>query len=289
MNASVRQKPKYDAPAVRAAVRILEVLCAAGEPLGVSEISRAIDQNKSLTYRLLSTLRDEGWVAAEEPGPRYRVTLAPFKVFSQAVRGMDIRTAAAGPLRALWDEWGESVYVAVLHEDASLYIDHIDSRQSVRIAGMLGGSYPLHCTAPGKVLLAHGGAALFQRVCKRGLTRATENTLTAPKTLERDLLEIRRQGWAADNEEFGRGILCFAASVFDHHGACVAAMGTSVTTIGRTIDDVIHQIGPSVLHAAQEASRLLGRPDAAAESERGKVKQPATKMGRQTRREGRKP
>lgn len=253
-------KPKYDAPAVRAALRVLEVLSAAREPLGVSEIGRAIAQNKSLTYRLLATLCDEGWVAAEEPGPRYRITLAPFQVVSQAIRGLDLRTAAAGPLRALWDQWGESVYLSVLHDDKSLCIEHLDSRQTVRIAAMVGGSYPLHCAAPGKILLAYGGEDLFQRVCARGLERLTENTLTDPAALQRDLTEVRRRGWATDNEEFSRGILCFAAPVFDHRGVCVATIGTSVTTIGRTIDDVIREIGPSVCRAAEETSRLLGGP-----------------------------
>jgi DNA-binding IclR family transcriptional regulator len=260
VNSPRLRKPKYDAPAVRTALRILEVLSAAREPLGVSEVSRAIDQNKSLTYRLLSTLRDEGWVAAEEPGPRYRVTLVPFKVVSQAMRGMDLRAAAAGPLRSLWDHLGESVYLAVLHDDACLYIEHLDSRQSVRIAGMVGGSYPLHCAAPGKVLLAYGGDPLVQRVCDRGLERLTENTLVSSAALRRDLAEVRRRGWAMDNEEFGRGILCFAAPVFDHRGICVAAIGTSVTTIERTIDEVIQRIGPEVSRAAQETSRILGTP-----------------------------
>lgn len=260
MNPSRLRKPKYDAPAVRTALRILEVLSAARAPLGVSEVSRAIDQNKSLTYRLLSTLRDEGWVAADEPGPRYRVTLVPFKVASQAMRGMDLWAAAAGPLHALWDQLGESVYLAVLHDDACLYIEHLDSRQSVRIAGMVGGSYPLHCAAPGKVLLAYGGDPLFQRVCHRGLQRLTENTLVRPAALRQDLAEVRRRGWAIDNEEFGRGILCFAAPVFDHRGICAAAIGTSVTTIGRTIDDVIRRIGPEVSRAARETSSILGAP-----------------------------
>lgn len=258
MNPPAIRKPKYDAPAVRTALRILEVLCRAGQPLGVSEIGRAINENKSLTFRLLSTLRDEGWVAAEEPGPRYRVTLVPFQVLSQAVHGLDLRAAAAAPLRALWDEWGESVYLAVLHDDAALYLEHLDSRQSVRIAGMVGGSYPLHCAAPGKILLAHGGEALLERVCSKGLARLTENTLAEPAALRRDLDAVRRRGWATDNEEFGRGILCFAAPVYDHTGVCVAAIGTSVTTIGRTIDDVIERIGPSVRRAAEETSRLLG-------------------------------
>ena len=258
MDTGLKRKPKYDAPAVRSALRILEVLCSAGEPLGVSEISRAIHENKSMTYRLLATLRDEGWVAAEEPGPRYRVTLVPFQVVSQAIRGLDIRTAAAGPLRALWDELGESVYLAVRHEDMALYIEHLDSRQNVRIAGMLGGRYPLHCTAPGKVLLAHAGPAFFEQLVTKGLERLTENTLTSPDALEEDLASVRRCGWALDNEEFGRGILCFAVPIFDHTGNVVAAIGTSVSTVAQSKQTLIDLLGPRIIAAGLATSQRLG-------------------------------
>ncbi len=87
-----------------------------------------------------------------------------------------------------------------------------------------------------------------------------QDTIRVAADLQRDLAEVRRRGWATDNEEFSRGILCFAAPVFDHRGVCVATIGTSVTTIGRTIDDVIRGIGPSVSQAAEETSRLLGSP-----------------------------
>jgi IclR family KDG regulon transcriptional repressor len=258
MNPASTRKPKYDAPAVRTALRILEVLCQAGEPLGVSKVSRAIGENKSLTYRLLSTLRDEGWVAAEEPGPRYRVTLVPFQVVSQAVRGLDIRTAAAEPLRVLWDEIGESLYLAVLHADTALYVEHLDSRQDVRIAGMLGGRYPLHCAAPGKVLLAHAPADYFQRLAAEGFERRTANTLTSAETLAADLALVRSRGWATDNEEFGRGILCFAVPVHDHTGNVVAAVGTSVTTVAYTLETLIEQLGPKIIATGRAISQRLG-------------------------------
>lgn len=255
---TTNRKPKYDAPAVRSALRILEVLCSAGQALGVSEVARAIHENKSLTYRLLSTLRDEGWVAAEEPGPRYRVTLVPFQVISQAVRALDLRKAAAGPLRELWDEFGESFYLAVLHDDAALYIEHLDSRQNVRIAGMIGGRYPLHCAAPGKILLAYGGDELFERVCAAGLTRSSENTLVEPDALRRDMELVRRRGWATDNEEFGRGILCFAVPVRDHNEEVVAAIGTSVTTVAHSMQTLIERLGPRILAAGRVISQRLG-------------------------------
>lgn len=258
MNDSRGKKAQYDVPAVRKTLQLLKALAAANRPLGVSEISRAIDSNKNMTFRLLTTLVDEGWIVAEEPGPGYRLTLMPFQVACQVVHGWSLRDAAAGPMRLLWDELGESLYLAVLHDDAALYIEHLDSRQDVRIAGMLGGRYPLHCSAPGKVLLAHAPDELFERLVAAGLERRTENTLTTRESLGEDLARVRRRGYALDLEEFGRGILCFAVPIFDHSGKVVAACGTSVTTVAHARETLVERLGPRILATGREISQRLG-------------------------------
>ncbi|OGV64654.1 MAG: hypothetical protein A3K19_29980 [Lentisphaerae bacterium RIFOXYB12_FULL_65_16] len=253
-----KTKATYDVPAVRTAVRLLEVLGAAPRPLGVSDLAREVGTNKNMTYRLLATLQRQGWVAAEEPGPKYRMTLVPFKIASQPVRRMDVRDAALAPMHELHDDLGESLYLGILDDDAVLYIEHLDSRQNVRIAGRIGGRYPLHCSAPGKVLLAFADNGLFDRLAAKGFEPFTDATLCDPDLLRRELQTIREHGWALDNEEFGRGLLCFAAPLRDHSGAVVGAIGTSVTTISHTVFDLTQDIGPRVLAVAAAVSQCLG-------------------------------
>jgi DNA-binding IclR family transcriptional regulator len=251
-------KPSYDVPAVRHAIRLLEVLGDSRQPLGVSEITRAIGSNKNMIYRLLSTLQDEGWVAAEEPGPVYRMTLVPFEVASRPLATMDLRTAAQPPMRELWEELGESTYLGILDDDAVLYIEHLDSRRNVRIAGRVGGRYPLHCTAPGKLLLAHAGTKQRARTIANGLQCFTENTLCDPDELAADLETIHQRGWALDNEEYGRGLLCFAAPIRDHSNDVVGAVGISVTTIAHTVQGLTDELGPKIIATANAISRRMG-------------------------------
>ena len=251
-------KPNYDVPAVRKAIRLFEVLSAARNPMGLSEIARAIDANKNMTFRLLTTLQDEGWVGAVQPGPQYRMTLAPFEVASRTVGQMTLKTAAAGPMRELWDEIGESLYLGILHEDTVLYIEHLDSRQDVRIAGAIGGRYPLHCAAAGKVLLAQAGDGLLNKLVAAGLERFTENTRCDPDDLRAELASVRERGWALDNEEYGRGILCFAAPISDHAGKVVGSVGTSVTTLAYTKERLVDELGPKVLTTARLISQNMG-------------------------------
>jgi DNA-binding IclR family transcriptional regulator len=123
---------------------------------------------------------------------------------------------------------------------------------------MLGGRYPLHCSAPGKVLLAHASAEYSQRLAAEGFERRTENTLISAEALAEDLALVRRRGWATDNEEFGRGILCFAVPVFDHTGNVVAAVGTSVTTVSYSLSSLIDHVGPKIIATGRAISQRLG-------------------------------
>jgi len=255
-------KASYDVPAVRHAIRLLEVLGDSRHPLGVSEIARAIGSNKNMTYRLLSTLQDEGWVAAEEPGPGYRMTLVPFQMASRPLANMDLRSAAQPPMRELWEELGESTYLGILDDDAVLYIEHLDSRQNIRIAGRVGGRYPLHCTAPGKVLLAHAGEKYSAKIAAAGLERFTDNTLCAPAALAADLARVRERGWALDNEEYGRGLLCLAAPIADHSQEVVGTVGISVTMLSHTVAELVDELGPKILSTAHAISRRIGRNEA---------------------------
>ncbi len=255
-------KTQYDVPAVSKAIKLLNLLCQSDEALGVSEISRAIDLNKNMVFRLLCTLTAEGWVAQENGEPRYRITLRPFHVTSQPVRRMRLKDVATVPLNKLWRATGESTYLAILDEEHALYLEHLDGTHNVHIAAAVGGRYPLHCAAPGKVLLAYQPEDVFDRLARAGFARMTPNTLCDPDALRAHLAEVRRQGWAPDNEEFGRGILCFAAPIFDHRDTMVGAIGLSVISVNYTIEMVIGTLGPHVLAAAGEISRLLGQPAA---------------------------
>lgn len=252
--------PRYDVPAARTAVQLIALLAGSPEPLGVSAIARALTTNKNMAFRLLTTLQEEGWVSASEPGPRYGLTLVPFRIASGPVSRLSVKEAAREPLRALWGELGESTYLGILHDEGVLYIEHHDSVRPVRVAGMVGGHYPLHCTAPGKVLLAHAEPEVLAAVKEKGLARQTEKTITTATRLEKHLAEIRRQGYATDNEEFGRGILCFAAPVFDHRGAAVGTVGISVSTVSHTLAGLVKKAGVRIQDCARDISRRLGAP-----------------------------
>jgi IclR family KDG regulon transcriptional repressor len=250
-------KTTYDVPAVEKAVRLIELLCASEDPLGVSEISRHLGTNTNMTFRLLHTLGRLNWVVKEN-GAKYRISLQPFHCTSLPVSRLNLYAAAQEPLARLWRKLGESTYLCVLDVDKALCLIHLDGRGSVRITARVGGRYDLHTAAPGKVLLAHAGEALLESLARRGLSRRSRHTLRTLDALRKDIDAVRRRGYGLDIEESADGLLCFAAPVRDHAGAVVGAVGISVLSLYYSPAQLIKNLGPDVLATGRAISAALG-------------------------------
>lgn len=247
------------APAAEAAVRVVELLGTAAEPLSLSEISRRLELNKNMVFRILNTLKDRDWVYADPVmGGKYALTLRPFAVTSRARNRLTLNTAALPFLYQLWEATGDSTYLAVLQNDRALYLQHFDAAKNIKVAGRVGGSYPLHCTAPGKALLAFADEITLRRCIHAPLEERTPNTITDSRRLESHLALIRQRGYALDLEEFGAGIICCAAPVFDDTATAVGAVGCSLSLAENTTADMEHFQLKLVRETAEAISRRLG-------------------------------
>ncbi len=248
----------YDVPGLRKALGLIELLCDSHEPLGLSEISRRLGLNKPMVLRLLRTLEEGGWALRQGEPARYTVSLRPFHHASKPVRRLTLRVAAEEPLRKLWQATGASAYLAVLDGDKALYLESLDSLSSVQISGRVGGRYDLHCSAPGKVLLAAAGEPLLRRLTRKGFTRHTRHTICRPAPLRRQLRQIVRRGYALDLEEYVDGALCFAVPVFNWSEQVVGTIGVTVLTLYYSSKRMVGQLGTKVIAAGRAISRVLG-------------------------------
>jgi len=248
----------YDVPGLRKAIGLIELLCDSREELGLSEINRRLGLNKPMVLRMLRTLMDAGWALRRGDPPRYTVSLRPFHHASKPVRRMTLRVAAEEPLRRLWQATGASAYLAVLDGDQAIYLESLDSLSSVQISGRVGGRYDLHCSAPGKVLLAHAGDSLLDRLGRKGLARRTRRTICSPDRLRSHLRQVVRRGYAVDLEEYVDGALCFAVPVYDYAGRVAGTVGITTLTMYGSPKDMIRRMGTKVIAAGREISRALG-------------------------------
>jgi IclR family pca regulon transcriptional regulator len=92
-----------------------------------------------------------------------------------------------------------------------------------------GSRLPAYCTSVGKVLLA--GLAddeLNARLERLDLEPITRKTITSKKDLWRELMEIRKRGYAISDRELSMDLYSVAVPVVDEKGAVVGSI--NVTT-----------------------------------------------------------
>ena len=244
------------APAVEGATKIIAFLAEAEREVGISEISRGTDINKNMVFRILNTLEQAGWVYCSDQ--KYSLTLALFGMSSRPISRLSLNTVATPILYDLLNKTGESTYLGILNNDKVLYTQHLDGVKNVRVAGRVGGEYDLYCSAPGKVLLAFSDKAFIEEYTSRSLVKRTKNTITEKAEIIKELENIRSNGYATDREEFGNGVVCAAAPIYDYSGKAVAVIGCSAFTLDGKSDEIIEKLLPSVRDAAKEISVRLG-------------------------------
>lgn len=216
-------------PLVSAAVRVLGVLeqLSQQRTIGLEELSREIKLAKPTVYRFLLTLQELGYARRAE-GDRWAITLKMFNVGSRALDHLDLHAAARPVAEELAEELGETIHMGVLDGDSAVYVLKIESKYHIRMYSRVGRRMPLYCTAIGKVLLAYMTEEEREAALKGvKLTAITKNTITSRTALNAELAQIRKQGYALDNEEREEGLHCIGAPIFDYTGAVVATLSVS--------------------------------------------------------------
>lgn len=257
----------YVVAAVGRALGILENVDSGVRGTGITELSRRLGLGKSTVHRLCATLEHHGYLTRDPGTGRYRLSLRVFQIGSHALDALDLPSRAMPALEALGAATAETVHLAVLDGAEVIFIGKVESPRPLRLYSQVGRRCPAHCTAVGKVLLAHAGGERRALAAARTLKRYTPKTITSAAALERELDEVRRRGYAADEEEFEEGIRCIAAPVHDYRGRVVAALSVSVPA-GRLPRQRAASLVDQVLAAARQVSEALGHP---APSDRGRA------------------
>lgn len=193
---------------------LLEVLVREGRPLTLAEAVAASGWPKPTVHRLLGQLEAGELLAREPDGRRYAVAPRLLQLAESALAGSTQQGVRHAVLRQLVAEVGESCNLTALSGAEVVYLDRIESAFPLQFNLRPGTRVPIHCSASGKLLLAHLPAAQRNALLDgMPLTRYTATTLCSREALEAEFRRIRKDGYAVDAEEFVEGLVCVAVPV----------------------------------------------------------------------------
>ena len=247
------------APAVDYALEIIEFFSKKNHEIGIADISNALDINKNAVSRVLEALLEKNWIYMSDGSQKkYSLTLRPFSLIAGHTNNNSIAKIATPYIEQLNNELGDSVYLGVKNERNVLYLLHYDSTKEVRINGCIGGEYPLNCSAPGKILLSYSDTDEIKNYFNIPVDKRTENTITDFDSFMIEASKIKKSGFAIDNEEFAKGIICIAVPIYDYAGNVVATIGISSLTLYDDTDSLIQGKFKLLKNIADEVSANLG-------------------------------
>lgn len=242
---------------VRNAARLLKEFSLREPELGVTELSSRLGIGKSTVHRLLATLLSEDLVEQDPITGRYRLGLAVHDLGNAVSTSSNLHAAVVLPMSELRDRTGETVQIGVLDGREVVYVERLDSPNTLRLFVDVGRRSEANATGTGKCLLAFLPPDSLDRLLEGwDLRRRTPHTITNHAELRRDLLKIRRLGYAMTQDESEMGVLSVAAPIRDAAGRVIAAI--SVAGPAQRMEHTLPSITRAVSEAGAAASRRLG-------------------------------
>ena len=222
-------------------LQVLKEILFSDKPITAITLCQRLDIDKSTMSRLITSLMKEGFI--KYLGNTKEIIKADI---------MDIMTSKASRevliertqdlLEDLFTLTNESSYLAVIENNALLYLNQVDnSTRVIKMRNSVGLHSPLHCTALGKVMLAFSA----KDVKDLELTEYTHNTLQKPRYLQKQLEIIQEKGFGVENEEYEYGLSSVGVPIFNDENELVGAIGISGLT-ARLPKEKLNSLGVAI-------------------------------------------
>ena len=244
---------------------ILSTFTESQPVLGIADLARAVQLNKSTTYRYVSTLAKLNFLQQDPDTKKYSLGARVIDLGAAAINSMEITRIAGRHLQALADDTGYTVSMAVLDGTDIVYVDRRRSRRSIN-PGMdlnlhVGSRLPAYCTSMGKVLLAGRDQAALRALLDRiDLARRGPKTITAREQLTAALNQVRHSGIAWNDEELAPGLRSLAAPVRSRSGEVIAAVNVAVhlSMVHVSLESLVKRLEEPLRRTTSAISARLG-------------------------------
>ena len=241
---------KYEVATLKKGLQILDLL-QQEQYLTLTEVTKALDLNKTTVFRLLSTLENMNYISKK--GKYYTWNNEKFQM-DGSERSIDWTTLQT-PYQ-LGVSAAEGVYIGVLEGTEVVMKQMIKPPFIEPYQPEIGDRSPSHISALGKVILANLMPTDQQEVFSLlPFNQATDNTFVDQEIFSQHLEVIKNQGFSIDDEERFVGVRCIAAPVF-HENQVIAAVAIA-GPIDKMKKTILRGLTNKVIAVSEEITKEL--------------------------------
>lgn len=196
---------------------------AKSDELGIKELSMGTGIPASTVQRIVNTLVLRQYLEQNPYTLKYSLGIALYNITGTYSNNKKWVEQAQPIMERLVELHRETVNLAVLQDNYIVYLTKADSPQVLRPNFSIGAQYPVLTTSLGRCLLAYQPKAKLEKWY-------SSNAVPAEETEKYNNLftEIRKNGYAIEDENFQVGLFCIAAPVFKTNNQIAAALSMTI-------------------------------------------------------------
>ena len=226
--------------------------------MSLAQVAEAAGLARPTARRILLTLRELGYVRADEGG--YALTPRVLDLGVSYVRSMGLWDVARPHMEHLSERTNESCSIAQLDGSDIVYVARVAVPKIVALAVQIGTRFPALQTSLGKVQLAALDSAEVDRILAEPTRSGLEPRVhLAKRDRDAELREVRARGWAMTDEQLARGIRSVAAPLRDGSGRVIAGINVNTHAAETPVERLLEEHLPLLLHTAGEISADFAR------------------------------
>lgn len=247
------------APAVDRALNILEAISEGNAGLTNAYLARRLGIPKSSASSILKVLQERGYLCRFPDNGRYKLGFKVLTLGRKLLETSVIRDVALPFMRDLVDRADLTCHLAILGQHEAVHFEKIVARRYFKQdkTRSVGDRVPLHASSVGKALLAWQTPPVVEAFLPEfELRKSSPRTITSRSHLLAKLEEVRKLGYALDDEECRPGWRCVGAPIFDRWGTTRVAICLT-GTVAELGDEKLSPTAEAVKETAQQISRRL--------------------------------
>jgi IclR family pca regulon transcriptional regulator len=224
--------------------------------LTLSQVAQRTSLTRAAARRYLLTLAKLGY--ADYDGKHFGLDMRVLRLGYGHLASAPLPRKAQPVIDTVGWKTDEITSIAVLDENAVVFVARSQSRRLFSPTVGVGTRLPAHCSAAGRVLLAHRNESeLLLMLGHIELTQFTVNTKTRPQQIVDAVRAARTDGYALSDEEFEIGLRSIAVPVPNPHGRVEVALTCSVQSGRMTPAQMIENLLPAMREGAASLAMLL--------------------------------
>lgn len=244
---------KQTVRAVDRALQILKSFTFEKKQMSLTEICKLSELPKTTVFRLLIALEEQGFVEKDSVTQNYKLGALLFRLGSIVSSDLEVKKVSLPILEELAEKTKETLNINIVQNDVRVCVVKVEGSHDLRQFIEIGKGLPLHKGASGKVLLAY-----LPRDRQEQIIESINDDLgKSKKEFMAELDEIRKNGFAASQDERVLGAAAVSAPIFDCMGNLAGGLTISGASI-RFTEERVKELVALGMEASCRISAALG-------------------------------